>query len=373
MTAGLETAAAVEVSLLGGPPPLSSGHGAVRLAGDAALGAQLTLGLRSAPRVIVELASGLPQESDGFLPAVAALAWEDWLDATTPWAVRVTGTTADLRSPLHTARVVKDAIRDRFRVQGQTAPPVVPATARVLVDFRLERGGASVGIDLGGGSLHQRETGRRGAAPLREDVAAGLALLAGVDRERPLLDPFCGTGTLIAEATALALGIPPRRPPAALALATLAPFRGLPLAELAHALQPERIPLHAPFMGSDRDPRALAEARAALKRQGLERHVELERAEVDAVEPPEGPGLVLTNPPWGLRLTDAAAGAWRGLGTLARRALGGWRIAALSGNAEITHHLGLRAERRIPLMVGGVDARLLLYAVRADRTPARSS
>ena len=365
MTAGLEPAAAAEVRRLGGPEPLSAARGAVRVPGDLRLGARLALGLRSAPRVILELATALPGEADGFQPALSRIAWEEWLPRELSWAVRVTGTTEELRSPLHTARLVKDSVRDRFTARGLACPPVDPRGARVLVDFRLERGTASAGIDLGGHSLHARGTGRQGPAPLREDVAAGLALLAGVDAERALLDPFCGTGTLIAEAAALALGIPPNRPPATLAVSALPPFTSLPLEAIARELEPERIPLHAPFLASDRNPRAIAEARAALDRQGLARHVELECAEVETVEPPDGPGLVLTNPPWGLRLADEAAGAWRGLGTLARQRLSGWTIAALSGNAAITRHLGFKAERRIPLTVSGIEARLLVYAVRS--------
>jgi len=203
VTAGLEPAAAVEVRRLGGPEPLSAARGAVRVPGDLLLGARLALGLRSAPRVILELATALPGEADGFQPALSRIAWEEWLPRELSWAVRVTGTTEELRSPLHTARLVKDSIRDRFTARGLACPPVDPRGARVLVDFRLERGTASAGIDLGGHSLHARGTGRQGPAPLREDVAAGLALLAGVDAERALLDPFCGTGTLIAEAAAL--------------------------------------------------------------------------------------------------------------------------------------------------------------------------
>ncbi len=364
MTAGLEPAVADEVRRLGGPEPLSAARGAVRVPGDLLLGARLTLGLRSAPRVILELATGLPEEAEGFQPELTRIAWEEWLPREVAWAVRVTGTTEELRSPLHTARLVKDSIRDRFAARGLAAPPVDPRGARILVDFRLERGAASAGIDLGGHSLHARGTGRQGVAPLREDVAAGIALLAGVDPERPLLDPFCGTGTLVAEAAALALGIPPQRPPDSLAVSALLPFASLPLEAIARELRPERIPLHAPFLASDRNPRALAEARAALERQGLGRHVELECAEIETVEPPDGPGLVLTNPPWGLRLADEAAGAWRGLGTLARQRLAGWTLAALSGNAAITRHLGFKAERRIPLTISGIEARLLIYAVR---------
>ncbi len=375
MTAGLEPAVTEELSRLG-LRATEAARGVVSFAGSAEDGARATLRLRSAPRVALDLARDLPGDAEPLREALARLPWEEWLPSSATWAARAIGTTGGLRDTRFVARLVKDAVRDRCAAVRRPFPPVDPGDPQVLVEVRLDRGRARVGLDLGGGSLHARGTGRQGEAPLREDVAAGLAILAGARADAPLLDPFCGTGTLIAEAASLALGLPPRRDPRALPLSRLPWFRGLDLRALAFDAPagapggPGAAAGHAPFRAFDADPRAVAEARAALARQGLAEHVAVEQGRVPDIPVEDaGPGLVLANPPWGLRLDAAAAhDAWYGLGTLARTRLRGWRLALLSGDAAVTKHLGLRAERRYPVRVGGVDARLLVYEVHPART-----
>lgn len=367
VSSGLEPAAAEELRRIG-LEPLSAQRGVVRFRGTPADGVRAALALRSAPRVVFEIAQGLPVSADGLRDAMACLRWEDHLPARVPWAARAIGTSEGLRDTRFTARLVKDAVNDRYRARGRTAPPVDPRAAAVLVEVRLDRGRATVGFDLGGHSLHERGTGRRGEAPLREDVAAGLALLAGATHERPLVDPFCGTGTLIAEAAALALRHPPRRDPRALALAHLQSFADVPAARIAKELEARALDesAAAPMLAFDRDPRAVREAAQALARQGLAHAVRVAQAAVpDLPLPALEPGLLLSNPPWGLRLDEAdALAAWSGLGRLAHGRLAGWTLALVSGQAGVTRGLGLAAERRIPVWVGGVDARLLIYRVR---------
>lgn len=366
VSSGFEPATAEELRRLD-LEPLSAQRGVVRFRGSPDDGVRAALALRSAPRVVFELAQGLPVTADGLRDAMACLRWEDHLPEHVPWAARAVGTSEGLRDTRFTARLVKDAVRDRYRARGRACPPVAPRDAQILVEVRLDRGRATVGFDLGGHSLHERGTGRRGDAPLREDVAAGLALLAGVTHDRPLVDPFCGTGTLIAEAAGLALRRPPRRDPRTMAFARLHSFGRVPAARIARELEARALDgAPAPFFAFDRDPRAVREARAALDAQGLSGEVRVAQAAVpDVPLPALGPGLLLSNPPWGLRLDEEdARHAWAGLGRLAHGRLAGWTLALVSGQPGVTRGLGLAAERRFPVWVGGVDARLLIYRVR---------
>jgi len=373
---GLAGAAAEEVSaLLPGVPAREADSSTVHveLPGDdaarLAAAARAVLALRAAGRVVLDLVRDVPAEPGPLSAVVRELPWEDWLPPDARFAVRATGRSPALRHTVHVARLVKDAVRDRFRGRGGAAPPVDPRRPRVLLDVAIRRGACSIGLDLGGGSLHARAGRRDAAAPLREDVAAGLAHLAGARGAAPLLDPFCGSGTLLAEAAAVALGLPAARDPRGLALGALLPFRDAPLGEIAEELASRRPPGdHAPILGADADPARVAEARALLARAGLAGHVEVREAPVEELELADEvvatPGLVLTNPPWGRRLEGPGVrAAWRALGTLARR-LPGWTLAVLSGDPALTRELGLAASRRHPVLVGGVDARLLLYPLR---------
>lgn len=334
--------------------------------GELAAGARAALAVRAASRLVLELADDLVDEPTRLRAALAALDWPRWLGDATTWAAHVSGTSARLRHPGFAARVVAEAVAARFGRAGRPAPDrASPAAAAVLVDVRVARSGTvAVGLDLGGRSLHRRAGPRAGAAPLREDVAAGLALLAGVEAGTPVIDPFCGSATLLFEAATLALGRPPHRAPEALALARLPGFRDLPLAGLA----PRPTPPSAPpmLLGADTDAGALAAARRTLAQAGLAGRVDLRHSGADALIVPDGaaaPGVLLTNPPWGRRLDrPAAERAWHALGTLARR-LPGWTLAVLSGDPSLTRALGLRAERKHPVLIAGVDCRLLVYKI----------
>lgn len=362
--AGLEPAVAAELEDYG----LSSeqtGRGFVRLRASLEQAATTALGLRAATRVVWELARDLPLIPRDLVGALAELDWERRLPPGESWAVRAGGRAPELRHSHYSALLVKDAVRDRFRRVGRACPPIDARRPRVVVDLRIEKGGASIGFDLGASSLHRRAARREIRAPLREDLAAGLALLAGARQSRVIVDPFCGSGTFLAEAVSIAAGRSARRDPARLALSRLEPFRGLPLADLREG--PSRPPRETPKgMGFDRDAGALDTARRVITRYGLQDEVILARRPIERIEArslPEAPGLVLTNPPWGRRLEGEEEPAWRALGSFAR-GLPGWTLAVLSGDPALTRHLGLRALRRFPVGVGGVDARLLLYQLR---------
>ena len=359
---GLEEAIAAELRAFGGSPG-PRGPGQVRCLADAALAARLVLGARTVSRVVWELAEGLPAEPRALVRGVADLPWDE-IVGDRPFAVRASGRSPRLRHSGFTCRVVKDGVVDRCRARGLPRPRVDLDHPAVLIDARVHGSGVRIGIDLGRRSLHLRGTGRRGPAPLREDIAAGLALLAGAAARRVVVDPFCGTGTLLAEAAAIALGRPAGRVPASTGLGELAPFADLDLRALG-----ER-PLPVPdrpvlLLGADADAGAVRVARAALAHQGLAGHVRIAQRPIDRLELPAGlpPGLVLTNPPWGRRLaTTTAEAAWRELGAFARR-LPGWTLAVLSGDPELTRGLRLKATRHWDVAVGGVSARLLLYDI----------
>jgi 23S rRNA G2445 N2-methylase RlmL len=365
--AGLEPAAGEELSSVFGLAPRPAGRGGVRCAATPETAAAVVLGTLTASRVSAIIADSLPATPDALFEAAARIDWRGWLPPRDSWSVRVVGSSAALRSPRYAAQLVKDAVVSSCRSAGRACPPFDPRRPATLIELRIFGRTAQVGLDLGGGSLHPRGAAREAEAPLREDLAAGLAYLAGVRERGCLLDPFAGSGTLLAEAAAVALGRPLARDPAGLAFPLLPLFREVDLNAVRERLR-ETGSREAPgaILGFDRNERAVRNARELIARRGLAGLVEIRpgRASEIVLDGLGGEGTVLTNPPWGRRLREDPAVAWRELGELARR-LPGWTVAALSGDPGLTRHLGLRAARRFPLLVGGVEARLCLYPMRA--------
>jgi putative N6-adenine-specific DNA methylase len=229
-----------------------------------------------------------------------------------------------------------------------------PAELRV----RTEGGAATISVDAAGEPLFRRGwRARVGAAPLRETLAAGILLACGWDGERPFLDPMCGSGTLAVEA-ALAAG---RRAPG---LGRSFAFERLPghdprrtervRARLAALARPIRVPIQA----SDRNAGVLRLAARNAAAAGVAGAIRFAREDAARVVPPPGPGLCATNPPWGVRLDEAAPEAWTALGALLPR-LAGWDVAVLGADRALERLLPMAPASVTPLRAGGVACRLL--------------
>jgi putative N6-adenine-specific DNA methylase len=243
--------------------------------------------------------------------------------------------------------------------------------------IRSEGGRGSISVDAAGAPLFRRGwRARVGAAPLRETVAAGILLACRWDGERPFLDPMCGSGTIAIEA-ALAAG---RRAPG---LGRSFAFERLPghdaartarlRAALAARSRSVRVPIHA----SDRNAGALRLAARNAAAAGVADAIRFAREDAARVVPPPGPGLCATNPPWGVRLDEAAREAWGALAALLPR-LAGWDVAVLGPQGAPGDERGSAARAglargglagllprppvsALPLRVGGVACRLLRW------------
>ena len=235
------------------------------------------------------------------------------------------------------------------------------AAGGAALRVRTERGAAVVSVDAAGAPLFRRGwRARVGAAPLRETIAAAILLACGWDGESPFLDPMCGSGTLAIEAALAAA----RRAPG---LGRTFAFEALPghdagrterlRARLAARARPIRHPVHA----SDRNAGALRLAGKNAEAAGVAGAITLSREDAARVVPPPGPGLCATNPPWGVRLDEAAREAWSALGALLPR-LAGWDVAVLGPDRGFERLLPLAPASALPVRPGGVACRLLRYA-----------
>jgi 23S rRNA (guanine2445-N2)-methyltransferase / 23S rRNA (guanine2069-N7)-methyltransferase len=326
--------------------------------------------------------------SAAYYDAVRALPWEDQVARGATLAVDAR-TRGDRSLNSHfVALKTKDAVVDRLRAAWGVRPDVDRDEPDLRLHVLVEGGEAQISLDLSGEALHRR--GYRvegGPAPLKENVAAALLLRAGWPAHAAagaaLVDPMCGSGTLLVEAALIALDVAPgllRPPVGARERFGFAGWRGhdrtLWASLRTAALDRRRAgrSRRPRLAGSDADGRALVQTRASLEAAGIE-GVELSRADVGDVHPPAGvaSGLVATNAPYGVRLGDAAElrSVYRRLGEALKARFDGWSVALLTADATLAGEVRMRPFRRNALWNGGIRCELLQYRVGREGIPGR--
>jgi 23S rRNA G2445 N2-methylase RlmL len=265
------------------------------------------------------------------------------------------------------AMKTKDAIVDAIRDVEGARPSVDRRDPDVRVHLRLSRNLASIGIDAAGESLHVRGyRAQAGVAPLRETLAAGMLGLLGWDGSAPLLDPFCGSGTLPIEAALIA----GRRDPGLLGRRYgFERWPGHKAERLEGLLDQAEARVQPPgvtIRGYDSAAGAVALARANVERAQVQKRVVINRGDAQRLRPTEdGPGLVIGNPPYGERMGDATSliSLYEALGQLLRESFAGWRVGMLLADERHHQALGLDTKRSWRLRQGPLDVTLYEYLV----------
>ncbi|MFM9047420.1 MAG: class I SAM-dependent RNA methyltransferase [Cyanobium sp.] len=380
---GLEAIAGEELAQLGAHT-VKPQRGAVSFSTDPAGFYRLHLRARLPFRLLRELAS-FPctsrRDLHHWVPRAAP--WEEWLPPDRSFRVEVSGATPELNHSHFTALEVKNTLVDLQRQRWGTRSSVDRHDPDLILHLHLHRRGEAVlSLEGSGGSLHRR--GWRagvGLAPLKENLAAGLMALTGWDGSTPLVDPFCGSGTLLIEAACQALG----RAPGLVATEAGAPPHARDFAlrrwpdfnpslweqEVMAAQGLARVNLAdgrplAPLLGLDQDPAVVAQAQANAQAAGVAPWIRFELGTAETFTPPSGPGVVVTNPPFGERLGERQEleELYRALGQRLRRHAPGWTLWLLSGHPTLTGALKLKASQRFPVSHGGLDCRWLKYEIR---------
>jgi putative N6-adenine-specific DNA methylase len=284
------------------------------------------LHLRCASRVLLYLPSFRAATFQQLVRRTRALPWEEFLAAGEPVRVRVSCRKSRLYHSGAVAERVVEAIAARSG--AATAPPQSDEAQLVVV--RLERDICQLAVDSSGAHLHQR--GYRQAvtqAPLRETLAAAMLLASGWDGRYPLVDPFCGSGTIAIEAALLARRMAPGRQRRFRFMRWPCFDPSLWELLLERALGGELASSPAPIYASDRNGWAVRAARENATRAGVGGDLSVERLDVADLGPPAGRGWLVSNPPYGLRLGGAAGEALQLLLQVASSRFAGWKLALL--------------------------------------------
>jgi len=325
---------------------------------------------RLASRVLWPLATFDCPDQDALYAGAAAIDWPAHLDAGTTIAVDAHVSGSAVTHARYAAQRVKDAVVDVMRERTGARPDVDVDAPGLRLNLVVRKGMAIVSVDLGGGPLHRRGWRiAQGEAPLKETVAAAV-LLRGRWPEAyreggALLDPMCGSGTLLVEGALMAADVAPGllrhgdAPPTRWTGFDADGWRAL-VAEARGREAAGRTALRAAFAGRDLDPHAIAAARRNAERAGVAGAIDLQVADVRALEPQAAArGVVVCNPPYDVRLAADPA-LYRALGDALRRATPDWRASLLCGDAELARATGLRANKRYQVFNGAIECTLLV-------------
>lgn len=267
------------------------------------------------------------------------------------------------------AMKVKDAIVDQFRDKFDERPDVDTKNPDLNIMVKIVKNQVSVAVDTTGDNLSQRGYRQEaGEAPLREHLAAGLIRMTGWDEKTPLVDPMCGSGTLLIEAALMLKNIAPGSLRKKFAFQKFANFKPELWDKIVtETLDKERNVADIQLYGYDRDSKVIRLARRNAERAGVEDLINFQPGAVDMLERPVEKGLMILNPPYGERLgaSEELKDVYRDLAYTLKRQFKGWSCWLLSGNEELTKELKLKASRRIPVFNGAIECRFLEYKVNA--------
>lgn len=351
--------------------------GGIMGSADAETRYRLCLWSRLASRILLTLGEGPATTMEQLADQVAAIDWSKHMRASGTLRINFAGVLKDVNNELFGAMRVKDVIVDQFRRETGIRPSVAKTDPDITVDVRVRKGSARIAIDISGEPLHRRGYRLDGAiAPLKENLAAAILIRAGwpevASRMGALIDPMCGSGTLLIEAAWMAGDRAPglsRRYWGFTGWLQHDPAMWITLtaeARARRAAAEDKIP---PILGYDADPSAVQASLHNIDRASVKGRVWAYRKELSLWQMPTHltltPGLLVCNPPYGQRLGEehALMGLYRYLGQVMGRELQDWQASVFTGNPELAKAIGYRAHKFYRLNNGPIDCKLFNFQI----------
>lgn len=333
------------------------------------------LQLRTASRILVRVGEFDVIGFDELRRKASRLGWKEFLRPGERVSIRVSCHKSRLYHSSAVARETAAAISAGLKSKVTLVPFTEHASAQEVEDailprlilVRIVHDHATFSIDASGELLHRRGYRLQTAkAPLRETLAAALLLASGWDTRAPLLDPFCGSGTIPIEAALLAGNIAPGKN-RHFACMDWPNFKNILWEEqLQAALAAEKhdFPL---LYGSDRDAGAVQISAENAARAGVGNRIQWHCQAFSAVEPPEQPGWLITNPPYGQRISTGAdlRNLYTRLGDVLRGFFPGWHYGYLCADPILAGHTRLQPRRTLTLVNGGLPVKYYLGEIPA--------
>ncbi|CDL87420.1 bifunctional 23S rRNA (guanine(2069)-N(7))-methyltransferase RlmK/23S rRNA (guanine(2445)-N(2))-methyltransferase RlmL [Xenorhabdus cabanillasii] len=378
---GLEELLKNELEILGAQS-CKIAQGGVHFKGDERVMYKSLLWSRLASRILLPLNEFKVYSDLDLYLGVQSIDWTEIFSVDSTFSVHFSGTNEEIRNTQYGALKVKDAIVDCFVRKIKQRPDVAKQQPDVRINVFLNQEKATVSLDLSGDGLHIR--GYRdlaGQAPLKENLAAAIVLRSGWNAGTPMVDPMCGSGTLLIEAAMIAADCAPGLRRQHWGFTSWLKFNETIWREVITEAQVRfRKGLQettSRFFGIDIDRRVMDMARSNARRAGVSQLIQFQQGDASKLEnplPEGGMGTVLSNPPYGERLESEPAliALHSVFGRIIKNRFPGWRLSLFSASPELLSCLQLRAEREFKAKNGPLDCVQKNYFIQTNSSIQKS-
>lgn len=364
---GLEGVLVAELTTLGAQD-VKAVDGGAAFSGAFTLAYVVNLESRIASRVLWRVGMTPYRSEHDIYDVARGLPWQRWFDVQRSFRVNVSAIRSPVKSLDFVTLRIKDAVCDAFRAARGRRPDVDTVAPDARIHAFLTKDEVVFYLDTSGEALFKR--GWRtaaGEAPLRENLAAGIVRMSGWTPGTPLLDPMCGSGTLLIEAAMIALDVAPglARPFGFERLSNFDAAAWRTLRERAAARRRIAHPLS--LYGADKFGAAVELARENARGAGVEAGIELKQVDLLDSSPPAPRGIIVTNPPYGERLasSEELAAFYPKLGAVLKKRYAGWIAYILTADLRLPTLMRLKPSRRTPLYNGALECRLFEFRLVA--------
>ena len=369
---GMEQLLSDELQALGAEQ-LKQTVAAVHFQGELKIAYKACLWSRIANRVLMPLASFRLDAVEDLYEKAVEIRWEDHLQVQNSIAIDFIGTSKLIDNSMYGAQLLKDAVVDRIRRIEGGRPSVDAKSPDIRIQARLHKGQVTVSLDISGESLHRRgyRTGQ-GSAPLKENLACAILLRSGwpaiAEQGGALIDPMCGSGTLLIEAALMAADSAPALNRETFGFTHwLQHDEGLWQTLLADAKERRAKGLenfNLDIRGYDGNSRVLDVTVANIENAGLDEHIRIAHKPLDQFgKATAETGLLVTNPPYGARMGEVQQliPLYQKLGVVLQKNFTEWRAAIYTGNLDLARELDLSPSKQYSLFNGSIACKVLVF------------
>ena len=320
---------------------------------------------RTAIRILTPIAEFKVTDEQSLYDQVKAINWSEIMTHKQTFVMSSDVFHSQIDHSLFASLKAKDALVDHFREKIRRRPSVDKENADIYINVHISHNVCTISLDSSGESLHKRGY-RIGAdkAPLNEVLAAGLIKLSGWKGDVDFYDPMCGSGTIVIEAAMLAMNIPAGYYRESYAFEKWPDFDEELWKSIKEEHDQDFKDIDINIVASDRSEKAVQIAKRNLKHAGLHKDIEISKAYFDSIQPKSDKGLLLFNPPYGMRLDENdIVKLYQGIGDVLKSNWAGHQAWVITSALDAAKFIGLRPTRKIALYNGPIEAKLLCFDI----------